>query len=339
MLAADVTDPPPSTVDVELAVRTAYRTRRRRVAVAAGAAVAALLVGAGVAGATVIRGGTHGADPAASTTSSPAVSAAPSRFDPTVQTLAVGATGDRLTNVSVEVTAEMQALSAGYDAASTASTDTPKDHVSVKIYPGGSRYGAEVASQGRPVAPVHGRPARCLTAAGKRCQLLAFQYLPGAWGTVGSPPGDPDPLSESRIRALAKTVHLTRPQPMTAPFRLTGRFAGWTPTATSTNRAVRSGRLSLVRPGSSNRMGRYDVDIVVRAHDPVQDGTNTTVDGCPAHLFSDLDGSSGLDVYRPDGTSVSIRLAPGVHLDPRQLYRAVQVVNRPGDTVSWVAPL
>lgn len=42
-----VTDPPPSTVDIELAVRTAYRTRRRRVAVAAGAAVVALLVGAG----------------------------------------------------------------------------------------------------------------------------------------------------------------------------------------------------------------------------------------------------------------------------------------------------
>lgn len=285
----------------------------------------------------MIRGGTHGADPA--TTPSPAVSTAPSTFDPTVQTLTVGATGGRLTNVSVEVTAEMQALSAGYDAASTASTDTPKDHVSVKIYPGGSRYGAEVAGRGRPVAPVHGRPARCLTAAGKPCQLFAFQYLPGAWGTVGSPPGDPDPLAESRIRALARTVHLTRPRPMTAPFRLTGQFAGWTPTATSTNRAVRSGRLSLVRPGGSNRLGRYDVDLVVRAHDPARDGTNTTVDGCPADLFGDTDGSSGLDVYRPDGTSVSIRLASGVHLDLRQFYRAVHVVDRPGDVVTWVAPL
>ncbi|MEV0839150.1 sigma factor [Actinocatenispora sera] len=305
-------------------------------AVAVGAAAAALLVGAGVAGATVTRGGTHRADPAASATPSPAMRTAPTSFAPMVQTLAVGASGDRLTNAIVDVTTEMQSLSAGYDAASTG---TPEVHVSVKIYPRGSRYGAQFAGQGRPAAPVHGRPARCLTAAGKLCQLLAFQYLPGAWGAVGSRPGDPDPVSASRIRALAQTVHLTRPQPMTAPFRLTGHFAGWTPTATSTNRVLRSGRLSLVHPGGSNRSGRYDVDIVVRANDPERDATNTTVDGCPASRFSDPDGSSGLDVYRPDGTSVSIRLAAGVHLDLRQLYRALHVVDRPDDLATWVAPL
>ncbi|GAA4632713.1 hypothetical protein GCM10023196_067250 [Actinoallomurus vinaceus] len=356
---------PPSTIDVERAVRDGHRRRRRRLLMECGAVVAAVALVAGGVGLLGRSGGRSAPAPVAAP--------APTRFDPLVRYADFGWLPPGMSERSVSVSSDGIVLEAR----------TPKgkpyewfeSQVGVALSPAGRNVDDESLvpiSQGSDencphdeqagaASAIQGRPAQWVfrsDVAGTHCRWTAtelrWQYAPGAWAAarIARAPGVTD--IPATLVHIAETLQVDRKEPVRMPFQARYVPAGLRLAESLSDQGVpgsKKWRVELYFEPSgrkpSSGVGSQDDDsgpgvsidvLPMSASDP-NDETgppNTTVDGHPAVRMRTKNGSGTDEVLRVldvRGFEVSImtsRLRKG---EPERILRGLTLLGP--DRTAW----
>lgn len=331
---------PPSTVDVDRAVRDGRRIRRTRRALRAGAAALAVAVAAGVAS---LLGGPD--EP-------PPVVTAPGRFDPLVRYAGFGWLPAKLTQRTSQTAAGRLTLEAG-------DTDT---RLSVRLYPAGRAVGDPAPDPPRTSAgcapgertyrapSVHGRAAwwvssRDVPGGGCRPTVvrLTWEYAPGAWAVAdaGDLRGVAGGDRRNVLRRIAQTLRLGIDEPVRFPFRAGYLPRGLAPAGTYETRVSSDPgrwRVALILTPAGRAAARPGAVVTVRPapsrpdHEP-----NLTVAGRPAFgtAFTDPSGVTThlVNVFDVQGFEVDVQTSGGPGDAPARIARGLRPLGP--DRAAW----
>jgi hypothetical protein len=335
----DTGDLPPSTVDVDRAIRSGRRRLRVRRVGAGVAVVTATLVVPAVAVYTL---GPGGAPPAISASSAPP-SAAPepdTGFDPMRRVVTIGqvpgVAPESYTTARHWQTVMLQAESASRTAI-----------IHVVVYAPGRQAtygpgGVVRPETGTPAEPVGGRPAYWLDRGfdGGGGTLLAWRWAGDAWGLVYADDLAGDERSRELLHRLASAVQVRPGEPVTVPFTVPPpapyRLVG------TTTQLREPGdpfvRIELVFASEDqadpNRVASHEYGVSVAVENGSKMGSalgaNQTVDGHPARVTNGEVIIFGL----ADGFAVDVQGAGGQEA-LLAVARSVTLVPRPADKATW----
>ncbi len=338
------------------------RTARRAVA---GAAVIAVVTGAGLVGAIQPGNGPArtappiaGAAPDAVlvAATSPMATEAPQQFDPLRRTLNVGWIPSGLGGQHAEITPWQQTFG-GLDAAWV--NGGPDLGLVVTVLAKGrpvtdftsGAVGLPREPVAKPTEPVNGGAAECLTdpAVPGSCSAIRWRYAPDAWARVSYAGAGTSPEQAAAIaRRVAESVSLTDGEAVRMPFALKGKLADMTVAQTLVSINNTPGRfgetwsanVDLVPTGTAVKKTYGPQGLAVEAlfipGDPSgrierDEPPNTTVNGHPAWLRADR---AAVVVWGASGTR-SLAEYWDSDGDALAAYANVKLLPNPADPAGW----
>jgi hypothetical protein len=328
------TPAPPSGVDIARAAAAGRRLRVRRLVSGGSAAVGVTAV---VAAIGLLAPGLPPASPPAAMPSQ-----APMQFDPLAQYAAFGWLPDGYTSTTLTNRRDLLLLSAEYPALPIDDWSTP---VTLRLQVAAAGTGGVQPFLVLPENPaayeateINGRAAWWTE--NQDYTYLGWEYAPQSWAYVDVWIHVPGVETREFVRGLARrvaeNVRYGADEPVRLPFATTGVPAWWPISGVEVRRGDEewSAWATYDDPDTGDRSAlTIGVDAGIRDwwSGPEAGEPNTSIDGHPALLVTDVGGGSSLLVYPVDGLFVQVSTTSAVPGGLEAVFRATEFYPDPAD--------